>query len=487
MDMRTKLVFALVSVALGSMLALGTITYASARRLLTQETVDQLEGLADAKKEGLERLISGWQDRVSLIASRTQLRISLRDYRATGRSASARRVREILRDALGPVETLESLAVFDLEGHPVALVEREAAGDPPAADLSALPGLDEGVTFAGTTFPPDGEPRVTFLANLVLEGEHLGFLRVRMRAHELADATSNYAGLGQTGETLIVGRDEAGTARILHPVRHGSPDGSVPPQPLGPDDPGGPALAGEEDQFHDGMVDYRGEPVWAATRYLPDTQWGLVVKFDAEEERAPIVQFRKELIESGVSLSAFAILLGILLGFRFSKPIHDLAEVADRIRGGELHARASEAREDEIGLFARTFNQMTHELEQRVSELHEFQKFFDVSLDMFCIAGTDGYFKRVNPAFERTLGWREEELLSKQFFEIIHPDDVERTRREIDKLAEGIPTISFENRFRCADGTFKHLLWTSHPEPETGLLYAIARDITDLEDLRARS
>jgi len=148
-----------------------------------------------------------------------------------------------------------------------------------------------------------------------------------------------------------------------------------------------------------------------------------------------------------------------------------------------LHARAPVVREDEIGLFARTFNEMTEELESRMTALNEFKNFFDYSIDMLCVAGTDGHFKSINPAFERTLGWTEDEILSQPFFDLIHPDDVDATVLEVEKLAQVIPTISFENRFRCADGTYKSLLWTGHPEPD-GTLYSVARDITELKRLR---
>jgi hypothetical protein len=63
--------------------------------------------------------------------------------------------------------------------------------------------------------------------------------------------------------------------------------------------------------------------------------------------------------------------------------------------------------------------------------------------------------------------------------DIIHPDDIEATEKELDKLAQGIPTVSFVNRFQCADGTYKRLLWTSYPDPETGLLYAIAHEVRE--------
>jgi PAS domain S-box-containing protein len=157
---------------------------------------------------------------------------------------------------------------------------------------------------------------------------------------------------------------------------------------------------------------------------------------------------------------------------RFALPIHQLAEVVNRIREGEMDARAAVAREDEVGLLARTFNEMADELEARMKQLTEFRRFFDVSIDLMCIAGTDGYFKRTNPAFERVLGWSHEELRQRPFIDFVHPDDVEKTLQEVQKLAGGIPTVSFENRYQCKDGGYKVLRWTSYPEGE--VLYAIA-------------
>ena len=72
--------------------------------------------------------------------------------------------------------------------------------------------------------------------------------------------------------------------------------------------------------------------------------------------------------------------------------------------------------------------------------------------------------------------------ISKPFFDLVHPDDLAATQQEIEKLSQGIPTISFVNRFRCADGSWKWLRWTSYPEPESGLLYAIAREIEGPQD-----
>ena len=109
----------------------------------------------------------------------------------------------------------------------------------------------------------------------------------------------------------------------------------------------------------------------------------------------------------------------------------------------------------------------------------DLEKFFGYALDMCCIAGVDGYFKRVNHAFIRTLGYTREQLLERPFNDFVHPDDRPGTHAEIGTLATGKPTLSFENRYRCHDGEYRTLHWTSFPEPETGLLYAIARDVTE--------
>ncbi|HVR29174.1 MAG TPA: ATP-binding protein [Thermoanaerobaculia bacterium] len=109
---------------------------------------------------------------------------------------------------------------------------------------------------------------------------------------------------------------------------------------------------------------------------------------------------------------------------------------------------------------------------------YDAETLFDLSLDLLCIAGVDGRFRKVNPAFERILGWSRDQLLARPFYDLVHPEDLEATRQEVGKLARGIPTVSFENRYRCADGSYRHLLWTSQPDPEAGLMYAVARDVT---------
>ena len=106
-------------------------------------------------------------------------------------------------------------------------------------------------------------------------------------------------------------------------------------------------------------------------------------------------------------------------------------------------------------------------------------RFFDLSLDMLCTAGFDGYFKELNPEWERALGFTLDELRAQPYVDLVHPDDRVSTLAEAAKLADGIETISFENRYRCKDGSYRWLLWTAGMSTEDELIFAVAKDITE--------
>jgi len=108
---------------------------------------------------------------------------------------------------------------------------------------------------------------------------------------------------------------------------------------------------------------------------------------------------------------------------------------------------------------------------------------FDLSQDMACVAGFDGYFKRVNPAFERVLGYSEEDLLGRPFLDFVHPDDRASTEEEAAKIAGGASTVQFRNRYFAKDGSIRWIEWTSQPVVEEETIYAVARDVTDRKAL----
>ncbi len=106
-------------------------------------------------------------------------------------------------------------------------------------------------------------------------------------------------------------------------------------------------------------------------------------------------------------------------------------------------------------------------------------RFFENSIDMICFLDFNGYFRRVNPAWERTLGYTSEELMSRRFIEFVHPDDRERTLNQNAAVRAGGEALSFENRYRCRDGSYKWLRWNAAPDAPENVIYGIARDITE--------
>ncbi len=109
----------------------------------------------------------------------------------------------------------------------------------------------------------------------------------------------------------------------------------------------------------------------------------------------------------------------------------------------------------------------------------ELEHYFTLSLDMHCIVGFDGYFKRLNPAWEKTLGFTADELRAEPYLYFIHPDDRQATVEEAAKIASGGTTVTFENRYRCKDGSYRTLIWAAAPLPGQQVIYCTAHDVTE--------
>ncbi len=148
-------------------------------------------------------------------------------------------------------------------------------------------------------------------------------------------------------------------------------------------------------------------------------------------------------------------------------------DVTDQV----LAEQALRKSEDEARQLAAKLADLNETLEQRVRDkTRERDRIWSVSQDLLMVADYDGVWRTVNPAWTRTLGWSEAELLNKTSRWLEHPEDQARTMAEVDKLAAGEPTIRFENRFRHKDGSYRWLSWTAVPDQNQ--IYCVARDVT---------
>lgn len=214
-----------------------------------------------------------------------------------------------------------------------------------------------------------------------------------------------------------------------------------------------------------------------------------------EQEASGEVEKAEELrtLITNVSLllaSALAALLSLYTSKAIAVPLEATTKVAKLVtETANFNLQAPVTTIDEIGQLTASVNQLIQRAATYTEELKQAQsardRFFNLSLELLCIADFDGYFQQLNPAWSTTLGWTAAELQAKPFLEFVHPDDLAATIAEASKLHTGGETISFENRYLCGDGSYKWLAWAAVGVLEEGVIYAVARDITERKQMEA--
>jgi PAS domain S-box-containing protein len=260
-----------------------------------------------------------------------------------------------------------------------------------------------------------------------------------------------------------------------------------------------------------GVTEYRGadgQRRLGALAEIRGAPWMVWVEFQEAVVLGPAQTFLKRMVAIALIFLTVAAAVASMLSARITTPLSELTAASEALASGEYSRRVTMVRHDEIGRLGMAFNAMSEQvdaahqkleervqlrtaglaeagrqLEQHVLELKEaraeLDRFFSIALDLLCIADVDGSFKRVNPAWTTVLGWTAAELTSNPYLELVHPDDRPATEAEAARLAQGGTTVSFENRYRCRDGSYRWLNWKAASVPERGVIYAAARDVTE--------
>ena len=250
---------------------------------------------------------------------------------------------------------------------------------------------------------------------------------------------------------------------------------------------------------------FKGEPI--GTVYIQS---------DLEEMNARIWQYLGIIAIVLLAASSVAFVISSRLQRRITQPLFHLVETAKTVSTEKDYSvRAVTDSKDEMGVLVNAFNEMLTQIQQqdvalqrsrdeleqqvhaRTAQLEaanrelkkeitertqaeeERNRFFALSRDMLCTAGFDGYFKDLSPSWEKTLGYTKAELLARPYIEFIHSDDRAATLAEAEKVSDGNVVTSFENRYRCKDGSYRWFLWSATPVLENQLVYAAARDVTE--------
>jgi PAS domain S-box-containing protein len=205
-----------------------------------------------------------------------------------------------------------------------------------------------------------------------------------------------------------------------------------------------------------------------------------------EDRTATATRAQQQLVWISALGAVFGLVGGLFAAVTFTSGvvsrIDRLGDNAARLSQGSPLLRLKPA-VDEVGHLGERLEEAGALLRARVEELEqaraELDRFFSLSLDMLCVFGLDGYFVRVNPAWQHLFGWAPDELTAAPYLDFVHPDDLAATSAAAAQLAGGATVINFENRYRCKDGTYRWLNWKASLEPLRGVIYATARDVTE--------
>ncbi len=353
MDIRTRLALSLVSVSLLSMALLGAFAYYTAEGLLQEITVRQLDALAEGKKRDLEKIQEGWQDRVELMKQRVISSAGQDDTLPNDLSPNLDRI-------LASVDNVSALRVLDSTGQSIG-----KAGEFPEGYVSPKAISTDPVKYLGTFFSARTGIQVIYSVDMMLESSGAVIMEVVVDGTSLQSVTNDYTGLGETGESMIFKVGTDGHILVLNEVRHAvdqKPSVHIPhaEAPVFMTE----TLARRSGVFIEGAEDYRGVEVWVASRFVENLAWGIIVKVDAVEERQRSLQLRSDMMDIGIALSAFAIIGGTLLGLYLARPIHNLAELVQRIRLGESDLRAEVNGDDEIAYLSESLNELLEHVQK---------------------------------------------------------------------------------------------------------------------------
>jgi PAS domain S-box-containing protein len=502
MKIRSKLILAFLFIALSLVMLTNGLFYVSAKKNLTRQTLNHLESVASIQHHRIHGIVTQNLERWGLVASRTQLRISLAAFNVDGSHEHQVRMNTILHDAKESISDFKNISLFALDGTVIASTDAEKIGENHAAAVFFVQGQQK-TSVDHFFFDKEQQLMVTFSGPVYLQNKLLGVLVIESVVDNIATSISDYTGLGKTGETILAKRDEHGDALFLMPTRFDKQAALrlvIPKQEV--EKPITRIFQGIYDVLSD-SVDYRGVPVLAATRHVEDTDWGIVVKIDRDEAFAPVRQMRNLLVLVVVASLILIILVSLYFARSITLPIIKLTEVAKNIAQGQVAGRADETFRDETGVLANAFNTMTDNLitthknlESKVKQLREREERISLLLNSTAegIYGLDkdGHCTFCNPSCLRLLGYTDErDLLGQHMHTLIHHTKVDGTEyppaecRILQGLQQKEGVHGENELFWRQDSTCFWIEYWSHPVIKDNEIVESVVTFIDISDRRA--
>ncbi len=455
-----KIILLMLGISLLPLAVVGSLLYFGTKTTIEHQVTQQLNSVATIQKNRIVDIRSQKLIRLADFTSRVQLRTLLDSYDRTGSKDAQAKLATILNDAkrLGP--GIRSITVMDPNGRVAASTEKQTpAAAQTASELFKLGGQKNSARLAVNS---RGQETIFYLGGpLELGGKKVGVAGIEMSADDLLATVADRTGLGKTGEIVLGQKLANGSLAYITPLRVDAHSANrlITDKNL----PMYKALMGEEAVFSK-IKDYRGNDVLAATRFIGDSNWGVVAKIDRTEAFLPLTGLRSQFLLLAFINSVLVVFASIAIARYVTQPILDIDEVAEQTSRGTLGKRVANISNDEIGNLAGTFNDMLDNLEQ-----------FDKAKNDFVSLASH----QLRTPLTATK-WISEELLlpaeplsdsrKKHYLRQIHASN-ERMIRLVNELLDasriGFGTLSSKPELVRVDNVLKLVLRDTAPEVKT--------------------
>jgi len=347
----------------------GFIAYSTMEMEMKRNTLTRIDTIAQIQKNRLAETLSNKERLLELFLGKTSLHANVQSFIKKPTPELRANINANLLDTKNGTNGIQEIWIADRNGRIISSTDNSLIGTNVSTEESFLMGIqkvdvsilkkENGITSQYLTGP------------LVLNGEILGAATLVVSSDDIISVANDYSGLGETGETLLAKNDGKGNALFITSVRfdkNAAFTRVVPKKETSV--PSVHAISGEEITMTD-AVDYRGVPVFAATRFIPGPNWGVVVQVDQEEVYSPI----RKVAELFLFLTIVAILLICIVAISVSKsitgPIRKLTELAKRIAKGDFSQSVVLTSRDEIGDLSRSFNLMVEVVKESRHNIDE--------------------------------------------------------------------------------------------------------------------
>ncbi len=358
LNITQKLIIFLILISILPYAAVTYINYSSEKAALEKSVFDDLSALVEAKNTHINTVVNFRIEQVTEVSTSNFMQ-----QIETGKTGDINL--NLLRVQKQIPEFLE-ISALDLNGTVVASTEARQINQNYAGEdffKNGTKGL-----YLGNINHYDNRTAYIVSYNVLNRstGKPIGVVAAWVMPVFIYDVTSDYTGLGETGESLLV-QKRGNEVVYLNPLRHNASAALYLKYPLDSDFAIPAILAASGGNGTVRALDYRGKEVFAAYTYIPIGDWGLVVKIDSSEALIPAVKSRDRSLALGIFYFAIVAVLAFFLGRRFTAPLIRLTDASRKVTKGYLTVNIETGRKDEIGELAQSFNVMV----QRLKEVYE--------------------------------------------------------------------------------------------------------------------